>query len=315
MKKCPRCNKVSDNDIRFCPSCGTEVFFVERFKKTDRKILTLYFSATGNTKFIAELFSRKMNAKCLSIEENANFTDEIKAHDTIAFCYPIYGSRLPRIMREFAAKNMDNLGEKNVIILITQMMFSGDGARVFTDMFREGTIKIIYAEHFNMPNNVCNIPLLRKPGQKKIKRYLRKAEAKMAKVCHNIETGITVKRGFSGFAQLLGKIQGIPWQGDSREDLINRYKTGFQSDANELYKSKFSVEQRAIDGIKIDKDCTACNLCVSICPMKNLEEIKGEIRQKNNCIICYRCVNQCPAKAITVLIHRKPKWQYNGPCN
>jgi len=271
-------------------------------------ILTIYFSATGNSKFIAELFSRNMEAKCLSVEDDNNFTHEIKNHDIIAFCYPIYASRVPRIMREFVAKYMNELNGKKLIIFATQVMFSGDGARVFTDMFWEASIDVLYAEHFNMPSNVGNVPLLWKPNKKKTDRYVRKAKAKMARVCQNINSGIVVKRGFSKFSQMLGKIQGKVWQGDSKEDPNNRNKAGFN-----INNRKFSVEMRMENNVRIRKNCTVCNLCVIICPMKNLENIDDKINQKGNCTLCYRCVNQCPHKAITVLFHRKPKWQYNGP--
>ena len=98
-------------------------------------MLTLYFSGTGNTKYIAEEFSKLMDAKCISIEAEVDFTQEIKSHDCIAFCYPIYGSRVPRNMREFVAKHMSDLTGKKIIIFVTQAFLSGDGARVFTDMF------------------------------------------------------------------------------------------------------------------------------------------------------------------------------------
>jgi len=274
-------------------------------------ILTLYFSATGNSKFIAELFSRNMQARCFSIEDstNINYTDEIKAHDIIAFCYPIYGSRVPRIMREFVAKYISELTGKKIIIFVTQVAFSGDGARVFADMFNDGAIKVAYAEHFNMPNNVCNIPLLKKPSKRKIQRYVCKAEEKMAQVCKNIRAGIIKKRGFSRFSQLIGSIQGLPWQGDSKEDINNRNKAGLQSKSR---KHRPKMEEKASRNVRISKNCTICGLCVDICPMQNLENTGNEIKQKHNCTICYRCVNQCPHRAITVFIHKKPKWQYDG---
>jgi len=122
-------------------------------------MLTLYFSGTGNTKYAAELFSRKMNAKCFSIEEKIDFSVEIKAHEVVAFCYPIYNSRVPRIMRMFAHEHMASLVGKKVVILVTQQKFSGDGARVFTDLFEDDAIEVIYAEHFDLQQNMGNIPV------------------------------------------------------------------------------------------------------------------------------------------------------------
>jgi len=123
-----------------------------------------------------------MNAKCISIEDDTDFMTEIKSHDTIAFCYPIYNSRVPLIMRKFAHNHMTVLLGKKVVILVTQQKFSGDGARVFTDLFEDGAIEVIYAEHFDMQQNMGNIPIwnfLFKPTKKSKQKYIRKAEAKM----------------------------------------------------------------------------------------------------------------------------------------
>ena len=269
-------------------------------------MLTIYFSGTGNTKYIAELFSRKMGAKCLSIEDEAECIRSINAHEIITFCYPIYGSRVPRNMREFVLRHMDALIGKKIIIIVTQALFSGDGARVFTDMFDEGTIDVVYAEHFYMPNNICNVPLLRKPGDKTIRKYLAKADAKMDRTCQNINDGIAVKRGFSRLSRVLGNIQGLLWQGSSKRERKNRHNPEAKP------APRFTAEQMLKNSVKIRKNCTVCSICVSVCPVQNFEESSGAIKTKGNCVMCYRCVNRCPSKAITVMIPRRPRWQYGG---
>jgi len=258
-------------------------------------MLTLYFSGTGNTRYIAKLFSHKMNAKCISIEANADFASEINAHDTIAFCYPIYCSRVPRNMREFVHKHMKELAGKKIIIFVTQMLFSGDGARVFTDMFKPGAIDVVYAEHFIMQQNMGNTFIFDflEPNEKSTKKFLLKANKKINRICCNIKKGIVKKRGFSTGSKLLGFMQGKPWQKDTSSAVASRLEKMMQSD------------------VKIHSECNNCNLCTKICPMKNLASENGEIRQQNNCIACYRCVNRCPQKAVTVFIHSKPKWQYH----
>ena len=62
-------------------------------------------------------------------------------------------------MREFVSKYVEELKDKKLIIFCTQLFFSGDGARVFTDLLPKGYGEVIYAEHFNMPNNICNIKI------------------------------------------------------------------------------------------------------------------------------------------------------------
>ena len=258
--------------------------------------LTIYFSGTGNTKHIAELFSGKTGARCLSVEDDEDFGGEIQKADTIAFCYPIYGSRVPLIMREFVAKHMAALKGKKLIIFITQLIFSGDGARVLCDLFPKGHIEVTYSEHFFMPNNVCNFALLRKASDKNIQNRIKHAEKKMERVCRDIRNGKKKKRGFFVLARLLGKVQGIPWQGDSKNAFAN----------------EGTLEDKAKNRVKIDADCNACGICVERCPMKNLKNEQGEISHNNNCTACYRCVNLCPEKAITIFFNKKPKWQYKG---
>jgi len=248
-------------------------------------MLTLYFSGTGNTAYLAQVFSERMSAKCLSIEADIDFPTEIVPQDTIAFLYPIYGSRPPRIMREFVARHAEALQGKRAIIFTSQVLFSGDGARSLLDSLPPDHMEIIYAAHFLMPNNVSNLwPLYRQPSEQRLERYRLRALQKLELACTDIQAGHVKKQGFSGFSRFLGKAQGPAW-----------LKVG------EIAMGR---------SLKVRKSCTACDLCVTICPMQNLENRDGKIVSQNKCIVCYRCVNRCPARAITLFIHQKPKWQY-----
>ena len=248
-------------------------------------MVMLYFSATGNSKYIAELFCQNMNIPCHSIEEDNDFTNLIASEDIICFCYPIYGSRVPRLMREFVVNHMVPLKNKKLIIFCTQMYFSGDGARAFTDIFPCGFGEVVYAEHFLMPNNVCNLFITPLPGNRAIQKYLSKANRKMQIVCNNIKNGIIKKRGFTPASRALGLIQGA---------LFPR------------------LENWAQGRVWVDSGCNKCLLCVSVCPAHNFEYIGDKIETKNNCMMCYRCINKCPQQAIAVFLRGKVKKQYAG---
>ncbi len=249
-------------------------------------MLTLYFSGTGNSKYIAKYFSKIMGCQHYSIEENVDFINLIRTNDKIAFCYPIYGSCVPLIMREFIMKYKSYLNGKKIIIFCTQLLFSGDGARVFTDLLKGISYTVIYAEHFNMPNNICNFFLFPIASKEKIEKYIINVQHKVDKTCDNIKNGIIKKRGFNIFSKYLG-----------------------------LFCQRFyfhSFEEKAKKDVKITVDCILCAKCIRICPMKNLKLINNRIEQNGNCMLCYRCVNMCPKKAITVFIHSKVKKQYKG---
>lgn len=77
-------------------------------------MIIVYFSGTGNSKYLAEQFAKRMNINAYSIEQNLDFETIFSHEDTIAFCYPIYGSCVPRIMREFVSKYKFYLNEKKL---------------------------------------------------------------------------------------------------------------------------------------------------------------------------------------------------------
>jgi Formate hydrogenlyase subunit 6/NADH:ubiquinone oxidoreductase 23 kD subunit (chain I) len=248
-------------------------------------MLTLFFSGTGNTKYIAERFSKNLNSECHSIEENIDFTSFMKAHECICVCYPIYASRVPLIFVEFTRKYSESFKNKKVIILVTQFLFSGDGARSFTDLFPKNHFDVIYAEHFLMPNNVCNFALLAVKNGSQNEKTIQRANKKIDETCDNIVNSKSVKRGFNGFSRFIGLSQGL-----------YAYKI--------IEKGKRSVV--------IYDDCTACGLCVDNCPTSNLTLVDNKIQHNNNCAVCYRCVNACPEMAITAFLKTKPKRQYKG---
>lgn len=248
-------------------------------------MIMIYFSGTGNTEYIAKSFADKMKITAYSIEENQDFEFLIRANKLIAFAYPIYGGTVPRIMREFVYKYMGVLRGKNLIVFCTQLMFSGDGARAFDDLFPKDYVKFVYGEHFNMPNNICNAPVFKVTNGEENQKYLVNAEKKMEKTCKNIRNNYSVKRGFNVVSKGLGLTQ----------------------------SSSFPrVEKIKKSSAKTDKDCNGCGLCVKICPMNNLSLENNRIVQHDNCTLCYRCVNKCPQKAITILFDCKPINQYKG---
>jgi ferredoxin len=186
-------------------------------------------------------------------------------------------------MREFVKSHIEILKGKKLIIFCTQMAFSGDGARAFTDLFPRNYAEVLYAEHFLMPNNVNNLFITPVPSEKSIRNYIEKAEHKMLKVCAEIKNGVVKKRGFNPVSRVLGLPQGLVFP------LFEKFGAG---------------------RVWINDSCTRCNICVDICPMNNFENQNNKVIIKRNCISCYRCINKCPQKAISVLLKVKVKKQY-----
>jgi flavodoxin/ferredoxin len=60
---------------------------------------------------------------------------------------------------------------------------------------------------------------------------------------------------------------------------------------NRIYSRLFSVKRER---------CTACNICVQICPTQNITvDAQGRPVWKKNCLLCVCCEMKCPEEAIT----------------
>ena len=248
-------------------------------------MLTLYFSGTDNSAFVARQLADGLGGACRSIEENAEFSALIQSSDTIAFVYPIYVSRIPRIMREFVAAHRGDLHGKQLVIVCTQMRFSGDGARCFTDLLDKNSYTVLYAEHVTMPNNVSNMPFFHPQDAQTVRRIVEDAKRQVNAVCADIKAGRVVKRCFNIGSRLLGLTQAF----------------------------MFPLMEKAMGkNVRISDACNGCGWCVQHCPTHNLKLENGKATAGKNCTLCYRCLNGCPQRAVNLYFKGKVKWQYQG---
>lgn len=245
-------------------------------------MVIIYFSGTGNSEFVAKRFGKITNCKAYSIEENVDFSKIIGNNKIITLCFPIHFSRSPIFFQEFLVKHKEDFSGKKIISFATQQAYSGDGAKSVSYVL--DNVEVIYAEHFNMQNNITSMPLYYKLTKRNNKRCLIKTNQKLRFIANEVLADRRKLKGFSKFGELIGKTQNM---GD---DTI--------------------VEKRK-NAVKINKDCILCNKCVMECPTNNLENIDSLICSNDSCTFCVRCVNICPKKAITVLIHGKVKEQYD----
>lgn len=256
------------------------------------KILCLYFSGTGNTKFVVEEMKIQFNThhielELLSIED---YTDEdgqrIIDADCLLFANPVYGSMSPMIMWHFVKKISPLLKEKKAAVIVTQLMFSGDGGAYLARILRKYQAEVISIEHFFMPSNLADMKMFKVKNHEEAISVANKTRQKVERYCANFANNKMKKRGDSIGSLLLGAMQRGPF---------------------------FKLEKKLANDVKIsDALCIKCGKCVKLCPMDNLHLVDEKIQQDGKCTLCYRCVNQCPKKAISIMSKKKPLTQYHG---
>lgn len=258
-----------------------------------KKLLAVYFSGTGNTAYTVNRFCSHISAagveyKIINIEK-FDMTDAYSFNaDTVLVAYPIYGSDMPRIVRDFILIAAEIFQGKDLITLVTQHSFSGDGgvlaARLIKNK-RAHTASI----HINLPSNISDATNIIKLTNGNINaKKISKANDKIERAVTDILSGKKIKDGKSFFS----------------------WASGF---FGQRLMFRYFLEKRLRKNLKIDSGaCSLCGKCAASCPMKNINVTDESISANGNCTLCYRCINLCPAKAISLISKKKPTEQYKG---
>ena len=94
-------------------------------------MIGIYFSGTGNTKYCVEKLMQAYDPKAevTSIEEE-NVAQKISLHSEIVIGYPVQFSNIPQIVKDFIVNNPSVWKGRNVFVVATMGLFSGDGAGI-----------------------------------------------------------------------------------------------------------------------------------------------------------------------------------------
>ena len=238
-------------------------------------MIGVYFSGTGNTKYCVEYVLNRLDScgTAYTIESD-EVTAAIKSSDEIVFAYPVYYSNLPKIVREFIVSNAELWRGKKIFVIATMGLFSGDGAGCSARLFKKYGAKISGGLHLKMPDCIGDVKLLKKSLEENRKTIL-KAEHKMDSAINKIRNGKFPQEGLNFFYRIVGVFgQRLYFSGKTK-----RYYTKIRTDGSK---------------------CVKCGLCVSLCPMSNIE-IADTVVYRDKCTMCYRCFANCPKQAITII--------------
>ena len=255
------------------------------------KIAIFLFSGTGNTYFIAKKIQDSLtknghHCSLFTVEKKHNDDQLIDEYDVIGLGYPIYGSDVPIIVRNWIS-GLKMHHSKRAFIFCTQMMYSGDGAAYGGRILEKKGFIIRQQAHCNMPNNITDYKILRPFNRHNLERIEHKKNIQVNRFVRRIITDKISKKGSNIMSLCLGLLQRVPYQ---------------------------KMEMKWIsDAIKIEDNCILCKKCIELCPTDNFDIVNGVLVTKNSCILCYRCINHCPVNALHSSKNARVKKPYHGP--
>lgn len=218
----------------------------------------LYFSATGNSLWIAQKVKEKFGGAVVYIPKYEGDGSEF---DRIILVTPIYSFGLPTFVYDL----LPRLDKTKEIIIIQNYggMVGGADYLAYTYAKQNGlAIQAVYV--MKMPENFT---LTFTVPQFYLRRALKKSHSRVEKILRQIER----------------KEYRVPKRKRCKEATYLKNKSNWH-----LIGERFASNE----------SCTRCEKCISVCPVGNITLREGKIAFGDRCIACLGCYHRCPNKAI-----------------
>ena len=237
------------------------------FKKV---FMVLYFSGTGNTKFVAEALAEKLNDEIIDVGKrlkNGDFSP-INSCERIVVAAPTYAWRIPKIVNGFIQK-VEFIGAKNVWFVMTCGGEIGNSAKYNARVASQKGLNYMGTAQVLMPDNY--IVMFKSPDKTVAKERIQNAEQKIAELAETIIKGKSFLK--------------------PRSNLYDKFMSGA---VNGLFYKCFVKAK----GFYVTDSCVSCGKCEALCPLNNIKLTDKKPVWGKNCTHCMACISYCPAKAI-----------------
>lgn len=242
----------------------------------DKKRLVFYFTATGNSLFIAKQFSDNP----LSIPQELKKSEMVYEADEIGFVFPDYAAAAPMIVREFIEK-----ASFNAPYIFSVITFGNASVNVaeWWDKFAQGKgLKNNYVNHILMVDNY--LPVFDMNEQMKIDK---KTDELLAKIIGEVST----HKDYVAPSDM----------GWFREDMLK--------DMQDMHFSQTSEQLIKFDAGR----CIECGTCTKVCPRGNFSLTDGGLQYSGKCEFCLACIHNCAQHALSLERERNKDARYRHP--
>ncbi len=233
------------------------------------KIMVLYFTGTGNSRYVAEKIANKAKSELLNLSDwiKKNETFDMQAENVILVT-PTYAWRIPRIVRDWIRK-ADFSAVKKVWFVMTCGSEIGYASAYNQNICSEKLCEYMGTAEIIMPENY--VAMFSVPNNDESKEIIVKADP----VIEQVAQAITAREKLPG----------------GKDSLHYRTLSG---GANPLFYL-FCVKSKLF---KINDKCIGCGKCAKKCPLNNISIIDRKPVWGKNCTHCMACICYCPTEAI-----------------
>lgn len=264
--------------------------------------MVYYFSATGNTRYVANLLAKELGDNAVSITASLNNKENADGNSADipsirsaeggkdVLCFPVHGWRVPSIVEKFLKAHSLSDIEGSIYVVLTCGDDCGQTIKYLRNTFNRLGLGISIAGAFSitMPESYVGLPFMDVDNKTKEQQKLENARKRIPQIAKTIREG---RRGVyevheGACAYLKSKVIG----GFFHHVLVSD-KT-FHVDANV---------------------CIGCGKCVDICQVDNMmmsATRKPVWKHTGRCMTCMACYHVCPRHAISLNGMTRNKGQY-----
>ena len=247
--------------------------------------MVLYFSATGNTEYIAKEIAKRLGDECINLLDRFKTQNHAVLHSEKPFviCAPVYVCEMPRFMSKYLKKQVFS-GSKDVYFIFTSGGYCGISGVLAKSIFKKK--HMIYHGHaeFKMPRNYVASDAYAMLSPEETEARIRAAYQKLDGVASDIRAGnkLTARHVF-----LFETIITVPF---------NPVWCRFKLQAKDFFATEA---------------CIGCGKCVKLCPLNNITLKDKMPVWGNQCTHCMACIGNCPKDAIEYGTITQSKEKYN----
>jgi len=231
--------------------------------------MIFYFTATGNSKFIADRIAAATGEQTKNIAdcvEGGLYSFELNEGEPLGFVVPVYYYGIPIMVSEF----LDRLKVSAKHGIYSYVILNCGGSTGDSGRFFKRTLKIDAVFGVKTVDNY--VPMYKTVSEAEINERLDKAEHEVDKIINAISNKVT-----GTYNEVAGRLPCL-----ITSLIYPLYEHGRKT-------KKFNVNDK----------CTSCGLCERICPRKAIEGAeKRPVWKKPKCEICLACLHRCPVSAI-----------------
>ncbi len=248
--------------------------------------MIFYFSATGNSKYVADRIAVATGDQTASITDcckDDSFSFE-EADKTVGIVSPTYAWGLPIIVREFLQKLTLHTKPDYLWFAATYGTTPGQTGRFAEDILNANGLSVSAKFSVKMPDTWT--PIYDLSNKSKVQRINEAAEPQIDRIIRAIQ---------------------------------NRACGDFMENKTPLFLAKafYGLEydsMRRTSHFSVEDTCIGCGLCARNCPVSAIEiREKRPVWVKDECVMCLRCLHHCPKFAIQYGKRTKQHGQYTHP--